>query len=331
MNELVSVVIPVYNVEKYIERCIRSILDQTYVTLEVILVDDGSTDGSGAIADRISAENSNVNTIHITNAGVSHARNVGIKNANGYYIVFVDADDYVASDHIETLVSLISQKDVQLGVANYAKIDEGGKESFEGMTLGNKTGVMSCEQALEDMGKGVSTWGYVWNKIYLKSVIADNNLEFVQNIKIWEDMYFCAEYISCCGNVAVSDKKTYYYIMRGGSAISSGGYNSKKTKFEVMLLFEKMQEKLVKREIIDENSVFSNWVKKVLVEASIQDITNHFKYGKYDRNIVLERLSKITEYQALLNPKYKLRYMFFKYFPHLSFIVMKIIAKINFA
>ena len=323
MNELVSVVIPVYNAEKYIKRCVKSILEQTYTALEVILVDDGSTDGSGAIADQLSEQNSNVNAIHIANAGVSNARNVGIKIANGYYIAFVDADDYIAPDHIETLVSLISNEGVQLGVSNYSKIDKRGKESFEGMILGNKTGVMSFEQALEDMGNGVSTWGYVWNKIYLKSVITDNNLEFSRNIKIWEDMYFCAEYISCCDKVAVSDQKTYYYIIHDGSAVSSGGYDSKRTKFEVMLLFEKLQKSLVERKLIAEDSAFSVWVRSVLAETSILDVSSMFKQNVYDMNTVRDRIQKADEYRAYLIPKYRVRLTVIKLFPYLSFLVMR--------
>lgn len=103
MEELVSVIIPVYNVEKYLNRCVRSIRRQTYKNLEIILVDDGSPDGSGAMCDRFAAEDSRIKVIHKENGGLSDARNCGVASAAGNYIVFLDSDDYVAENHIEFL------------------------------------------------------------------------------------------------------------------------------------------------------------------------------------------------------------------------------------
>ena len=105
-NPVVSVIIPVYNVEKYLEECIDSVLAQTYQNIEIILVDDGSTDSSGLICDRYAEKNTNISVIHQKNSGLSAARNSGLNKANGDYIYFLDSDDYISADAIEKLFSI---------------------------------------------------------------------------------------------------------------------------------------------------------------------------------------------------------------------------------
>ena len=107
MKELVSVVLPVYNVEKYLERCIESVIHQTYINLDIILVDDGSTDSSGLLCDKLATKDTRITVIHKTNGGLSDARNAGISAAKGKYITFVDSDDLVELDMIEYLYYLI--------------------------------------------------------------------------------------------------------------------------------------------------------------------------------------------------------------------------------
>ena len=116
MYDLISVVIPVYNVEKYLEKCLDSVVEQTYRNLEIILVDDGSTDNSGAICDRYAQKDSRVVVIHQKNGGLSKARNVGIDTATGKYISFIDSDDYVGSCYIETLYKEIKPNIINLSI-----------------------------------------------------------------------------------------------------------------------------------------------------------------------------------------------------------------------
>ena len=124
MSELVSIIVPVYKTEKYLERCIRSIQRQNYISMEIILVDDGSPDGSGNLCDELAKMDDRIRVIHKTNGGMSSARNAGIEVATGDYICFVDSDDYIEKDYVSTLYRLISENDADLAKINYIEIDK---------------------------------------------------------------------------------------------------------------------------------------------------------------------------------------------------------------
>ena len=114
MEELISIIVPVYNVEKYLEKCVDSIINQTYKNIEIILVDDGSKDNSGKICDIIKEKDERIKVIHKQNGGLSDARNAGLKIAKGTYIGFVDSDDYIAEDMYQTLYSLSKEKNADI-------------------------------------------------------------------------------------------------------------------------------------------------------------------------------------------------------------------------
>ena len=107
MQEKISIIVPVYNVENYLERCVESILKQTYTNFELLLINDGSTDQSGDLCDQLASKNENIKVFHLENAGVSNARNVGIQNSTGEWITFVDSDDFITPDYLETLISAV--------------------------------------------------------------------------------------------------------------------------------------------------------------------------------------------------------------------------------
>ena len=134
---MISIIIPIYNVEKYLEKCLDSILNQTYKNLEIILIDDGSTDNSPNICNSYCEKDKRIKIIHKNNEGVSSARNKGIELSKGKYIVFIDSDDYVSNEHIEVLYDCIISNNVDLVISNLIDISEDGiilnneeKESF---------------------------------------------------------------------------------------------------------------------------------------------------------------------------------------------------------
>lgn len=118
-TELISVIVPVYNVERYLRRCVDSILHQTYRNLEVLLVDDGSTDASGAICDEYAAQEERVTAVHQKNGGLSAARNAGLERAQGTYLCFVDSDDFLDSRMLETLCCDLQEKDADVAVVGF--------------------------------------------------------------------------------------------------------------------------------------------------------------------------------------------------------------------
>ena len=131
MEDLISVIVPVYNVEQYLERCINSIINQTYKNLEIILVDDGSTDSSGSICDTLYTSDNRILVIHQDNGGLSCARNTGIDHNRGKYVTFVDSDDWIDIRMIEKLYSRIIKDNSQIAFCNLAYVDQQGNEYYD--------------------------------------------------------------------------------------------------------------------------------------------------------------------------------------------------------
>ncbi len=238
-NPKISIIIPAYNVEQYLSRCVDSILAQTYTNFELLLVDDGSKDKSGAICDEYAAKDTRIHVFHKANGGVSSARNIGLGNAHGEWTVFVDGDDVVPSDSLDTLIKLASP-DIDLVMAGYEAID------INGMKIDGPTKIVSksitWEQALAEMFKptDLGYQGYCFGKLFRTSVIKSNNLKFNEAIKFNEDRLFGVNFICQSKNqVAYTTKSVYSYLQREGNTMDSlrKGYNKNfATDFDAFLL-----------------------------------------------------------------------------------------------
>lgn len=184
MSDLISVIVPVYNVEKYIKKCVDSICGQTYKNLEIILVDDGSTDSSGKISDELAEEDRRISVIHQKNGGVSRARNAGLDKATGDYIAFVDSDDYLSLNMYECLLKSMKENDADIVRCGIKNVHEGEKvKQFE-------TVDSIVELSLAEMIDGLKnrrTKLVVWNALYKKEIISE--LRFVPDV-IYEDVFF---------------------------------------------------------------------------------------------------------------------------------------------
>lgn len=205
MNSLVSIIVPVYNSKKYIQYCINSLLNQTYRNIEVILVDDGSSDGSSEICDRVSKSDLRVKVIHQKNQGVCITRNNGILASEGKYITFCDNDDWLPTDAIEKLVYSLEKSDADL-VCGGIKLVWPHTNSFE--LLENKTIIKKCDyEDLEYLnGIGSSAWG----RIYKKDLIINQNIFFGEE-KTREDSIFFYKYLSECKKVLTIQDIVYCY------------------------------------------------------------------------------------------------------------------------
>lgn len=219
MQELISVIVPVYNVEKYLENCIDSILNQTYKNLEIILVDDGSADKSSEICDNYSQQHSNIITIHKKNGGLSDARNKGIDAANGKYISFIDSDDTVDALFFETLYSLIKKYDCDMSLVFFKRVYEDGTDK----DYDNEFYFEKCFSNMElfkkyyesEIGPNIII---ACNKLYKKSLF--DNLRFPLG-KLNEDEGTIYKAIFSSDKIAVSNKKLYYYLQRNNSIMNS--------------------------------------------------------------------------------------------------------------
>lgn len=215
MNDLISVIVPIYNVEKYLNKCIDSIISQTYKNLEIILIDDGSPDRCPQMCDEYSKKDNRIKVIHKENGGVSFARNIGLINSTGKYILFIDSDDYIDMDMIEFLVNNIQLNDNydMSACGYYLNNNPIFEKNRECLTLTN------VEGAKYIAGKNhCKLRGFLWNKLFKREIINKFNIIFPTDIYFCEDAYFCQLYLKRCHSIIYNCKPKYHYIERINSA-----------------------------------------------------------------------------------------------------------------
>lgn len=211
----ISVIVPVYNTEKYLHRCVDSILAQTLPCFELLLIDDGSIDGSGVICDMYAAHDSRIHVFHKKNGGVSSARNLGLSNARGKWIYFADSDDIIMPDALKAF--LAGAFDTDLVISEYQYIFSNGKNYF---SLVSGDGYFEGEQMI----KRVSDihwmyWATLCNKIYRRSIIEEYHLSFDEKITYNEDMIFNFEYLIHISSFRTIKEITYSYCENLSSAV----------------------------------------------------------------------------------------------------------------
>ena len=215
----ISVIVPIYNVDKYLNRCIDSIINQIFTDIEIILINDGSFDKSPQICDDYARKDSRIKVIHKENGGLSDARNTGIKIARGRYLSFVDSDDYLDPSYLAVLFYAAQRNDCDISYCNYAiyKQDRGTHKTINvrkplpGLTTGKKI----CKLTIKDF----RSRSYVWNKLYRRELFFnEDNIRFP--IMYFEDLATTPRLMYHANKVIVVDKCLYYYTKRKGSIVS---------------------------------------------------------------------------------------------------------------
>lgn len=219
----VSIIIPIYNAENYIDRSLESIRNQTYQNLEIILVDDGSTDNSGKCCEQWALKDSRIRTYHQKNSGVSVARNTGLELASGEYVMFVDADDWIAKDMVQTLYALLKEHQADVSTCNYLEIPEGQEQLASEQESKEVTEDAAITVATEKVDAGLQLllpWA-VYCKLYRRELL--EKIRFKQ-YKIAEDLLFNTEVIcdTAFSRVVTIERKMYYYFIHNNSAIRQG-------------------------------------------------------------------------------------------------------------
>ena len=221
MNDLVSIIVPVYNIEPWIGRCLESLGNQTYKNIEVIVIDDGSRDRTGKLCDAFAQADGRFQVVHQENQGAAEARNRGLERAEGRYICFVDGDDHVSSVYVEQLYCALQKGQAQLSVCGYCEEDENGvpkrRLSAEERRLGAKE-TLSAIFFHDEIGRSL------WNKMFDKEIIQKNQLRFRRYL-VGEDMLFLIRYLQAIENVYISGSAAYYYLWRSGSAMQKRCWN----------------------------------------------------------------------------------------------------------
>lgn len=230
--DLISVIVPVYNVEKYLVKCIESIINQTYKNIEIILVDDGSTDSSSEICDNYSMKYNNIITFHKKNGGLSSARNYGIENCNGEYITFVDSDDYISNVFIQTLYSAVKNKKADLVISGLKDFYENEIVKADNIDL-NVEKVITKEIALKKMLLQEEIDVNSTAKLYSKKIF--ENIRFPEG-KLYEDIQIIDDIISNASCIVQISYRGYYYLQRVNSIMYG------KMSIERLVLIEKTKQ-----------------------------------------------------------------------------------------
>lgn len=244
--EKISVIVPVYNVQKYLNRCIESIINQTYTNIEIILVDDGSKDSSGKICDEYCLKDKRIKVIHKKNAGLGFARNTGLENASGEFVAFIDGDDSIKSDHLENMIKAIKKYNADTCIGGHTRVYEKSQVERKNVCAGH---VFSNEEVKKEIltrmvGSKPDGTDYIEMSVCMvllsKKVIDDNRLRFHSEREyISEDLIFDFDYYSKSKKVVIIDDVGYLYYDNGGSLTTK--YNPNRFNQQKILTKEVIQ------------------------------------------------------------------------------------------
>ena len=218
---LISIIVPVYNVKNYLEKCLQSICGQTYKNLEIILIDDGSSDGSGELCDLFAQRDGRIKVIHQTNAGQSAARNRGLAVAQGEFLGFVDSDDWIEPDMYEFLYCLLKENEADISICSHCRDKDGGSVV---KYASGKQFVFTRDEGIRALAVDKHIRNYVWDKLYKRCLFSD--IAFPLN-RIFEDIAISYQVFYKAENIVMRDLPKYHYVIREGSAMQ-GKYNPQK-------------------------------------------------------------------------------------------------------
>lgn len=310
---MISVIVPVYNAEKHLRNCIDSIINQTYKNLEIILVDDGSTDNSSKILDEYKKTDSRIKVISKENGGVSSARNEGLKIATGEYVGFIDSDDYIDEEMFSVLRSTI--QDGELAICTMKRFTDCSNCCQSENSIQNEYSVLDSSQLFTAMLNDKKVYGYLCNKLFKRKFIS-NLLN--ENIHFGEDFLFCAEYATRVKKAHFIDKALYYYRQDNVDSITNTSieYNSKAlTILKAQIEIEKIYLKYAPNEV--------NNLVSITLETAL-DLLGKYKYNKVNKkeeyDVIMELINKYyRQVVSSFSIKKRTRYFFRKNAPLLYF------------
>jgi glycosyltransferase involved in cell wall biosynthesis len=295
MSPKISVIVPVYNVERYLCQCIESILHQTFTDFELILIDDGSIDNSGLICDEYARKDNRIRIFHKKNEGVSIARNLGLENALGEWITFVDSDDWIDNYLFQTYINNISSDVDSIVVGLIEEHQE--RKSIRTLSESKCLDMINALLLLEYSGY----YGFVWNRLYKSSIIQENHIMFDPKISFCEDHLFTYEYNRYSSKISILKEAPYHHrILKSGTL-------STKNSFD-MIIDEAEQEKTIcysiyrKYPVEEFMCIINNTYKGRLRLAFYSIFHNKYSFRERMRNLkIIRRLeNKDTDYVTLI-------------------------------
>lgn len=264
---LVSIIVPIYNVESYLKKCLDSIVRQTYKNLEIILIDDGSTDNSGVIADKYAKKCKRIRILHKKNSGLSSARNAGLRIARGQWIAFVDSDDYVNNNYISKLVQLAIKRNADIATCNYNMVDLSGKIKKPSLHWTSK--VLTGQEAVNDVFEN-KRQASIWLSLFKANIFKEHTITFPEG-REYEDIPTRIKTLSFASKVAYTNERLYYYVIRKNSIthkdFTKNVYRDKIAAIRDMDKFLKINE-------TKSNNLFYTYYKYRVIESILNDMAN---------------------------------------------------------
>lgn len=307
-NIKISVIIPVYNVEKYIGQCLDSIVNQTYKNLEIIIVNDGSNDNSLEIINRYSQNDRRIKIINLENKGVSFARNIGIKNSEGNYISFVDSDDYLNLNTYEKLVKNLDGED--LIIFNYGRFENSTREIIKEKYVSDD----EMQELPEEKRYLYSKINHsCWNKLYKTEYLKRNKFKFLEIL--YEDAVWKVETMFLTSNIKLIDETFYYYRINRKDSIMELGKKFNKNFYEkqiqaYQIIFQKIdnfikenKNSIIKGKLIYLIAERESWRAKLDGTINLEELnkplklflTNSLKINLNEKNILVQKINKILK------------------------------------
>ena len=281
---LISIIIPVYKVEKYLEKCIQSVINQTYENLQIILVDDGSPDNCGKICDEYAKKDHRIEVIHKSNGGLSDARNKGLEIAKGEYIGFVDSDDYIEADMYEVLYNLLKQYNADVSICNFYTVSQ---EKIAIKNADNGIKEYNRIEILKEILLDNNIQSYAWNKLYKKELF--NEIKYPVGKK-YEDIGTTFYLLEKCNKVVVTGKPEYYYINRQDSIVNNVTETTITDYIELIM----QRYDYIEENIKELSSYNKNYLKRILKTAE-QDIKGLSEVGDYTKKKYEELYNKVQK------------------------------------
>lgn len=300
-----SFIIPVYNVEKVIRRCIDSILYQTIQDFEIILIDDGSSDRSGEICDSYSSRDNRIVVIHKNNAGVSSTRNMGLERVKGQYIIFLDSDDYIEPDYLEVL----DKNEADLKIIGYKIEDEYGRTKKINQYEEKIEPILTSEQLAEAFKEG--DFNYIWGKCFRTDIIKEHNINFDVNVSLAEDTLFVLEYVKYITSIKYLSDIGYHYIKYNTETLTKIDFNSDSTvnKFEKVndIIYDQLFRILgTDADLLIERRMANLYKDILAIINGGQKCSFIFIYSLFKKKWFKKMLSHTDQYFENENEKYRM-------------------------
>lgn len=299
----VSVIIPVYNTEKYIEKCLKSVIKQTLRDIEIIVVNDGSIDRSSEILKKYKEYN-NIKIINKKNEGQGIARNEAIKIANGEYLAFVDSDDYIERDMFEEMYSKATKYNLDIVICNYRYVFDNSNEVLSSNVKLNDNEIIDSRECIKRFLIENTIEGFSWNKLFKKDLFVKNNIEY-PHIK-YEDIPTIVNIIKCSQKIGFINKEFYNYLIRKGSTTSTKTLSNSKDYIKSISM---VKESILNKKISLNSELTYYYYYRFINElySMWKTYKNNKEFSEYINEISKEISSIKTFNTILLNNKFSIK------------------------